>query len=368
MLPNKPANRPLSGLPSQPNERTQRMPLSTHYLGFTLKNPLVASPSPPNAHLDHLRRLEDAGIAAVVLPSLFEEQIEADTSYQERILSAGVYNSPETTNYLPEQALDIAGPYHIGPDAYLDLVCRARAALAIPVIASLNGASDSGWIEYAKQIAQAGANALELNISIIPTDLTMSGADIEARHLAIVAAVRGEVELKIAVKLSPCLTAPGHLTLALEEKGANGVVLFNRIVQPDINPATLSLVEKIHLSTQEESQIPLMWTALLAGRTKLSLAASTGVETGRDVVKYLLAGADVVMTTSSLLRHGPLHAARLLSEVEDWMAARGFTSVAQVRGLLSWSRSRHRERYGRTSYLHLLGSGPGLWETAGAIG
>jgi dihydroorotate dehydrogenase (fumarate) len=331
------------------------MSLATHYLGLSLKNPLIASAAPGNAQLDHLRRLEDAGAAAVVLPSLFQEQIEADEALEELILGRMAHNSPEASSYLPPAA---AGPYGIGSDAYLELIRRARAALAIPVIASLNGATEAGWTEYARLMAEAGAQAIELNIYFVPTDLALSGQAVEDRYAGIVAGARRDVAIPLSVKLSPHVSALGNLAQRLHASGASGLVLFNRVIQPDFDLATLRLTHGVHLSTPSEMPLPLLWIALLAGRTDLSLAGSTGVDSGDDIVKYLLAGADAVMTTSAVLRHGTGHVTRMLNELRIWLERREFNSVADMRGLLSWVRSRHREQYGRPSYIKMLAAGP----------
>jgi len=330
------------------------MSLATHYLGLTLKNPLIASAAPGNAQLDHLRRLEDAGAAAVVLPSLFQEQIEADEALEELILGRMAHNSPEASSYLPAAV----GPYGIGSDAYLDLIRRARAALAIPVIASLNGATESGWTEYAQLMAEAGAQAIELNIYFVPIDLALSGQEVEDRYAGIVASARRNVAIPLSVKLSPQVSALGNLAQRLQASGASGLVLFNRLIQPDYDLATLRLTQGVHLSTPSEMPLPLLWISLLAGRTGLSLAGSTGVNSGDDIVKYLLAGADTVMTTSAVLRHGTGHVTRMLDELRIWLELREFNSVADMRGLLSWIRSRHREQYGRPSYIKMLEAGP----------
>lgn len=329
------------------------MSLATHYLGLSLKNPLIASASPANAELDHLRRLEDAGAAAVVLPSLFQEQIEADAELDERILGRMAHNSPEASSYLPAAA----GPYGVGADAYLSLIRRARDALSIPVIASLNGATEAGWTEYAQLMEQAGAHAIELNIYFVPIELTLSGQQVEDRYAGVVAGARRDVTIPLSVKLSPHVSALGHLAGRLHDSGANGLVLFNRLIQPDFDLAGMRLSHGVHLSTPAEMPLPLLWTSLLAGRTKLSLAGSTGVQTGDDVVKYLLAGADVVMTTSAVLRHGPGRMTEMLNDLRIWLELREFHSVADMRGLLSWVRSRHREQYGRPSYIKMLEAG-----------
>lgn len=330
------------------------MLLATHYLGLSLKNPLIASASPANAQLDHLRRLEDAGAAAVVLPSLFQEQIEADAVLEELILGRMAHNSPEASSYLPVAV----GPYGVGSDAYLELIRRARAALSIPVIASLNGATEARWTEYAQSMAEAGANAIELNIYFVPTDLALTGQQVEDRYAGIVASVRRGVAVPLSVKLSPFVSALGNLAQRLHDSGASGLVLFNRLMQPDYDLATLRLIHGVHLSTPAEMPLSLLWISLLAGRAKLSLAGSTGVQSGDDIVKYLLAGADAVMTTSAVLRHGPGHLTRMLDDLRTWLDIREFHSVADVRGLLSWVRSRHREQYGRPSYIKMLEAAP----------
>jgi dihydroorotate dehydrogenase (fumarate) len=330
------------------------MPLATKYLGLSLKNPLVASASPANAQIDHLRRLEDAGAAAVVLPSLFQEQLEAEDAIDALILNKTAYNSPEAMSYFPE-ARD--GPYGVGPDVYIDLIRRAKEALSIPVIASLNGASEAGWVSYAQSMQQAGASAIELNMYFVPIDMALTGQDVEDRYVSIVRATRRAVSIPLSVKLSPYVSALPNLAQRLHAEGADGLVLFNRLLQPDFDLMTLQMVEGIHLSAPDEISLPLSWIALLAGRTGASLAASTGVETDDDVVKYLLAGADVVMTTSALLRHGPRHLRQLLGGLKVWMELRNFTSVSEMRGLMSWARSRHKELYGRPSYIKMLETG-----------
>lgn len=319
-----------------------------------MKNPLVASAAPANAQLDHLRKLEDAGAGAVVLPSLFQEQIEAEAAIHEHLTNRIAYNSPEASDYFPHAA---AGPYGVGPDAYLELIRSARAALSIPVIASLNGSSKAGWIEYASLMQQAGAHAIELNMYFVPIDFALTGQSVEDRYVDIVGAARKATTIPLAVKLSPYLSSPGNLAQRLHESGASGLVLFNRLLQPDIDPVTLRLVSAMRLSTNAEMPLPLFWIGLLAGRTAASLAASTGVENGDDVVKYLLAGADVVMTTSAVLRHGAGHIGTLVRAVETWMEARQFTSVTDLRGLMSWKRSCHKERYCRPSYIEMLETG-----------
>jgi dihydroorotate dehydrogenase (fumarate) len=327
------------------------MLLATKYLGLSLKNPLVASASPLNSKLDNLRRLEDAGAAAIVLPSLFQEQIESETEAREARVDVYAESSPEALSYFPAAA---SGPYGMRPERYLDLVRRGTEAVSIPIIASLNGSSRAGWIEYARLIEQAGAKAIELNLYHVPTDLLESGRDIEVRYTEIVQAVCGSIELPVAVKLTPYLSSIGHFAATLVEHGAAGLVLFNRLLQPDIDLLRMSLTDSLDLSEPAELRLPLLWIAILAGRTKASLAASTGVSTVTDVVKYLLAGADVVMTTSSLLRHDIEYMAALANGLSAWMRERAIASVADMRGMMSWQRSIDRSVYTRANYLRIL--------------
>jgi dihydroorotate dehydrogenase (fumarate) len=325
--------------------------LITNYLGLALKNPLVASASPPNANLDHVRRLEEAGAGAIVLPSLFEEQIAAEAAIQAERIDLHSYNSPEASSYLPATVTD---PYGVGPSGYLDLIRRASAAATIPIIASLNGVTHAGWIDYAALLEQAGAAAIELNMYHIPVDLTESGATIEARYVGIVAAVCGKVNIPVSVKLTPYLSSLGHIAQALAHRGAKGLVLFNRLLEPDIDLVNLRLTERLELSTPGDLRLPLLWTAILAGRTPASLALSGGVSSVDDVVKAILAGADVVMMTSAVLREGPTVITRLMEGLKIWMERRNFSDLAAIRGMMSWARSPDAGLYTRANYLMLL--------------
>ncbi len=325
--------------------------LQTSYLGLTLKNPLVASASPLNAKLDNLRRLEDSGAGAIVLPSLFQEQIEAETAKHESRMDVYANSSPEAMSYFPASE---TGPYGLVPDRYLDLVRRGSEAVAIPLIASLNGSSLAGWVDYARLIEQAGAAAIELNMYHVPTDLTETGRDIEARYTKIVTAVCETIALPVSVKLTPYLSSIGHFAVTLADCGARGLVLFNRLLEPDIDLVRLTLTDRLELSDPAELRLPLLWTAILAGRTSASLATSTGVATADDVVKCLLAGADVVMTTSALLRHDFGYMATLASGLHEWMTRREIASLAVMRGMMSWQRSRDRSAYTRANYVRIL--------------
>ncbi len=329
------------------------MLLSTKYLGLTLKSPLVASASPLNSQLDNLRRLEDAGAAAIVLPSLFQEQIEAETEAHEDRVEAYAESSPEAQSYFPAA---VRGPYGVGPERYLDLVRRGTEAVSIPIIASLNGSSRAGWTDYARLIEQAGAAALELNMYQIPTDLEESGLEIEARYSEIVEAVCRSIDLPVSVKLTPYLSSIGHVATTLVGNGAAGLVLFNRVMQPEIDLLRMRLTDTLALSEPSEMRLPLLWTAILSGRIRASLAVSSGVATADDAVKCLLAGADVVMTTSALLRHGIEHMSVLSHGLRTWMEERGIASLADMRGMMSWERSRDRSVYTRANYLRILES------------
>ena len=333
------------------------MPLTTKYLGLTLKNPMVASASPLNSKVDNLRQLEDAGAAAIVLPSLFEEQIEAEAANQASRVEAFAESSPEALSYFPAAA---NGPYGMYPERYLDLIRHAKEAVGIPIIASLNGSSRSDWIEHAKFIEQAGADALELNMYLVPTNLTETGRDIEAHYIEIVRAVCGSVGLPVSVKLTPYLSAIGYFATILVGHGAAGVVLFNRLMEPDIDLLHMEMTDTLELTDGAELRLPLLWTAILAGRINGSLAISTGVRTVDDVVKSLLAGADAVMTTSALLRDGIGYMSTLITGLRQWMEGRDIASLEAMRGMMSWQRSRDRSVYTRANYLRILERYSGL--------
>ena len=306
------------------------MNLSTGYMGLTLRNPLVASASPLSQTVDGVRRLADAGVGAVVLYSLFEEQLRREAAENARLVDAGTESFAESLSYFPAAAEDEAGPRR-----YLSLLERAAAAVDVPVIASLNGVTPGGWADYARAMQDAGAAAIELNIYYLPGDPRISGRDVEQRHVDVLTRVKDAVSVPVAVKLSPYFSSTGEIALRLDEAGADALVLFNRFLQPDIDPDTLAVVPQVGLSSPAEARLPRTWIALLHGRVRASLAATTGVETAADVAKYLLAGADVVMTASALLRHGPEHATVLIDGLEEWMARKGFAAVDELRGMLA---------------------------------
>ena len=327
------------------------MDLTTRYLGLALKNPLVASASPLTSDLGNLRRLEDCGAAAVVLPSIFEEQIEAEAAEIERLTSFRGESFPEALSYFPATI-----GYSTGPQCYLENLRRAREAIAIPVIASLNGISRSGWCDYARLVEKAGANAIELNAYFVPSDLSLSGAEVENLYFDVVRSVKSAVSIPIAVKLSPYFSAPGRMAISLAGAGADGLVLFNRFYQPDIDLTALRLQRDIELSSPAEIRLPLLWIGALAGNVRASLAASSGVDSVEEVVKYLLVGADVVMTTTALLRHGLKHIETLVEGLRNWLAARDIDSVAGIRGRMSRGVLNDPTAFDRANYIRILQS------------
>ncbi len=306
------------------------MELSTRYLGLTLRNPLVAAASPLSQTLDGIRHLADAGVGAVVLYSLFEEQLRHEAQQNARLAEAGAEGFAEALTYFPPAADE-----DYGPRRYLSLLERAAGAVSVPVIGSLNGGTPGSWARYARSMQDCGAAAIELNIYYLPGDPHVSGRDVEQRHLDILARVKEAVTVPVAVKLSPYFSATGDMARRLDEAGADGLVLFNRFLQPDIDTETITAVRAVSLSTPAEIRLPMTWIALLRGRVGASLAATTGVEGAAELIKYLLAGADVVMTASALLRHGPDHAAVLLDGLREWMGRKGYTTVEELRGLLA---------------------------------
>jgi dihydroorotate dehydrogenase (fumarate) len=325
------------------------MDLTTRYMGLELKNPLVASASPLTGQLDSLRQIEDAGAAAVVLPSLFQEEIEAETARYDHLTGAHDDSWPEGLSNFPV----LADAPH-GPHQYLELVRSASEALEVPVIASLNGISNEGWTSYAKQLQEAGADGLELNVYFIPADLAATGRDVEQRYFDVLRSVRNAVSIPVAIKLSPYFSSVGNMAIALHDAGADALVLFNRFYQPDIDLARLQILTDLKLSEANEIRLPLLWLAVLAGRTKASLAASSGVTSADEVVKYLLVGADVVMTTSALLRQGPGHIATMLTGLHKWLDARDFTSLDHVRGIMSQRCLRDPQAFERANYIKIL--------------
>ncbi len=323
--------------------------LSSTYLGLPLRNPIIASASPLTSTVDGIRAVEDAGAGAVVLPSLYEEQICAEDTAYAMYTDHGSYSQYEAGSYFP-----LLHDYDSGVSGHLDTLRRAVAAVNIPVIASLNAVTPDGWTDYAVKLEQAGAAALELNLHFIPADLTLSGQDVEARYLDAVRAVRGAVKVPVAVKLSPYFSSFGHMAQRLVAAGADGLVLFNRFYQPDFDLATLSPKSTLKLSTSHETGPSLLWICVLAGKVEASLAASSGVEAAEQVIKYLLVGADAVMTTSALLRNGPGYIRDLVAGLDAWLAENGHAAVSDIRGRKSLEQEDNVPELLRAQYMHLL--------------
>jgi dihydroorotate dehydrogenase (fumarate) len=325
--------------------------LRSSYLGLGLRSPLVASASPLTGDTDQLRRLEDAGAAAAVLPSLFEEQLTHDQIELDRLLEQTSEHVGEALSYFPDLA-----DYNTGPSSYLELIERAKRALAIPVIASLNGTTPGGWVRHARRMQDAGADAIELNLYAVATDPRVGAAELEARYLELVAAVRAAVTIPLAVKLSPFFTAMANMAVRVAEAGADGLVLFNRFYQPDLDIDALDVVPRLVLSTSDELRLPLRWIAILYGQVRASLAATSGVHTGLDAAKVLLAGADVAMMTSALLRHGPGHVAQVERELIAILTERDYASVAELRGSMSRRAMPDPAGFERANYARTLAS------------
>jgi len=328
-----------------------RIDLSTRYLGLTLEHPIVASSSPLTASIDSLKRLEDAGIAAVVLPSLFEEQIEHEEMATHNLMLYGSELSPEASGFFPEQQ-----NYSTGPDRYLSLIGDAKKALKVPVIASLNGYTPGGWTSMAKKFEQAGADAIELNVYFLATSLDDSSESVETRYIDLVKSVAGQVKIPVAVKVAPFFSAMASMANRLSGAGASGLVLFNRFLQPDIELDDLQVAPNLVLSTSDEVRLALRWIAILRGRVATSFGATGGAHTADDVLKLLLAGADCVMIASSLLKKGPAQIGVLVRGVEAWLAERGYDSVEQMKGSLSQQACPDPDAFERANYMKALKS------------
>ena len=327
------------------------MDLRTTYMGMELQHPIVASASPLSGNLASIKRLEDAGAAAVVMFSLFEEQLQHESAALEYLMTAGTESFAESLNYFPEM-----DDYTVGPDSYLELLRQASAAVDIPIIGSLNGITNTGWIEYAQLMQEAGAKGVELNIYYSPADLTTSGREVEERYVEIVKAVKAAVTIPVAVKLSPFFSAIGSMAKALDEAGADALVLFNRFYQPDFDLDRLEVTPDLHLSTPDEIRLPLLWIAVLHGRLRASLGATRGVHTPVEIVKYLMAGADAVMTTSALLKNGVDYLTTLRDGLRTWMEMHRYVSVAQMKGSMSQRNVADPTAFERANYIKTLES------------
>lgn len=325
--------------------------LSTKYLGLKLRTPLVPSASPLSQEIDSIRRLEDAGASAVVLYSLFEEQLRQETFELDHHLTAGTDSFAESLSFFPR-----AGEFRLGPEGYLNHIRKAKEAVRIPIIASLNGATVGGWTEYAKQIQQAGADALECNIYSIPTDMNVPGVEIEQTYLEILKAVKSAVTIPVTVKLSPFFSSMANMAKQLDQAGANGLVLFNRFYQPDIDIDELEIKPNVLLSTPQALRLPLTWIGILFGRVKASLAATSGVHGPEDVIKLLMVGADVTMLCSTLLRNGISHLRYIELGLADWMNKHEYESVEQMKGSMSQLRCPDPSAFERAQYMRAVKS------------
>jgi dihydroorotate dehydrogenase (fumarate) len=325
--------------------------LTTKYLGLKLKNPLVVSASPLSQHVSTIRKMEDCGAAAVVLQSLFEEQINRESDELDRFLSAGTERSAEAYSFFPDLT-----NYNIGPDGYLEHLRKAKQAVGIPVIASLNGVSSGGWVRYARLLDQAGADALELNIYFLPTDPQMTGAAVEKMYCDLVAQVKSSVKIPVAVKIGPQFSAPVHMAAQLDAAGADALVLFNRFYQPDYDLENLEVVPTLMLSRPNELKLRLTWVAILFGKIKADMAITGGVHSAEDVVKAMMAGARAAMMTSVLLDRGVEHLKIIHADLQNWLEEHEYDSIQQMQGSMSQKSVATPAAFERANYLKVLSS------------
>jgi dihydroorotate dehydrogenase (fumarate) len=325
--------------------------LTTTYLGLKLKNPLVASPSPLSRKMDSVKKMEEAGIAAIVMHSLFEEQIIHESLELDHYLTRGTESFAEALTYLPD-----IGDYSIGPETYVERLNQLKRGVNIPVIGSLNGVSTGGWIEYAKKIEGAGADALELNLYYLPTNPDLTGVEIEDNYIQLVRDVREQISIPIAVKLSPFFSSIPNIARRFGEAGVNGLVLFNRFYQPDYDLQTLSVVPNLVLSNSNDLRLPLRWIALLYGKIPVDFALTSGVHTAEDVIKAVMAGANVAMTTSELLQKGIPRISQILNDLMVWMEENEYQSIEQMRGSMSKISVAEPAAYERANYMKVLNS------------
>lgn len=325
--------------------------LSTRYLGLELRSPLMASASPLSQELSGIRALEDAGASAVVLGSLFEEQLRLETFELVHHLSASTESFVEALSFFPQSS-----EFHLGPDEYLNHILKAKAAVDVPLIASLNGSTAGGWTEYARQIQDAGADALECNIYYIPTDMDLAGEAVEQTYVEIARAVKAAVTIPVAIKLSPFFSNMANMARRMESAGADGLVLFNRFYQPDIDLEELEVKPNVLLSTPQPLRLPLTWIGILYGHVKMSLAATSGIHTAQDALKMLMVGADVTMLCSALFLHGISHLQEVERGIVRWMEEREYESVSQMRGSMSRLRCPDPSAFERAQYLRAIKS------------
>lgn len=327
------------------------MDLSTKYLGLTLDNPLVPSASPLSKSLDSIKRLEDAGAGAIVMHSLFEEQINATSMEIDHFLSSGTESFGEALNYFPEME-----SYDVGPDSYLKHIREAKESIDTPIIGSLNGVSSGGWIEYARLIEQAGADALELNIYYIPTDPDKTGNEVEALYLDVIRRVSHSVSIPIAVKFSPFFSSIPNIAKKMTQMGAKGLVMFNRFYQPDFDISEMEVVPNLVLSNSDELRLPLRWTAILYKKIEADIAITSGIHNGTDVIKGILAGANITMLASELLAHGIHRLTEIKSEMTSWMEDYECDSLDQFRGSMSQINVKDPDAFERANYMKVLQS------------
>lgn len=332
------------------------MDLTTTYMGLQLRSPLVPSASPLSEDIDNIKRMEESGAAAVVMHSLFEEQLRLERHELAHHLTQGTESFPEALTYFPEPH-----SFRVGPEEYLNHIRRAKEIVKIPIIASLNGSSLGGWTDYARQIEQAGADALELNIYYVPTDMELTGAQIEQNYIDILRTVKATVTMPVAVKLSPFFTNMANMAKQLDEAGADALVLFNRFYQPDINIKALEVEPNVILSTPQAMRLPLRWIAILYSRINASLAATSGIHKGQDVLKLLMAGADVTMLCSVLLRHGIQHLQVIEQEMRQWMEEHEYESVQQLQGSMSQQNCPDKSAFERAQYMRSLSTYKPEW-------
>lgn len=325
--------------------------LTTNYMGLTLKNPLVVSPSPLCEHIGNILRMEDAGASAVVLHSLFEEQIALESEELNEFLSAGTESFAESLSYFPDMTR-----YNLGPDGYLEHIRKAKQAVNIPIIASLNGVSTGGWIKYAQEMEQAGADALELNIFYLANDPALTSEQVEELYVGLVSHVKASIRIPVAVKLGPYFSAMANMAKRLDDAGADALVLFNRFYQPDFDLETLEVVPNLQLSTSHELLLRLHWIATLFGQIKADMALTGGVHSAQDVLKAMMAGAKVAMMTSVLLRNGINHFETVLSDMKAWMEENEYESVHQMQGSMSRRSVANPSAFSRANYMKVLSS------------
>ena len=325
------------------------MDLSTTYLGLSLKNPIVPSASPLSHTLDSMKKLEEAGAAAIVMYSLFEEQIIHETAEISYYLNYGSESFFEARSYFPD-----IHEYNLGPEEYIELLRKAKKSLAIPVIGSLNGITAGGWVQYAKKMEDAGADAVELNVYYIPTDQTITSADVEERYLEVLNEVKTKVKIPVAMKLSPFISSLSSFAHKLDLAGVNGLVLFNRFYQPDLDLEALEVRPGVVLSDSNDSRLSLRWIAILKGNIKASLAATSGIHTAEEVLKLIMAGADVTMMCSSLLMHGPKRITEVLEGIDQWMISHENISITQMKGSMSQKSVADPSAFERANYMKAL--------------